>query len=306
MNKPKLYKGTGPFPSMLIKNAAVYARVSSPKNRQTKSLDNQISALLEYVDSQRFLRLAGIYVDVGSGRSADSRKELTRLLKDCRSGNVDVIITKSVSRFARNTVDTLNICRSLKEMKVDVFFHSEGIHSIGENGELSITLAAAIAQSDSYAKSENIKWGLEKSAETHDSKLYSRPCYGYERDEDGQLIINKEKADVVKDIYRKYLDGSSVMKIKKDLEERGIPSPSGGVTWPKRTIEKILCNEKYCGYSLYNRTITLDYPEKKRIENTGQRKRFIAEDHHPVIITQELFNEVQAKISARKRVKHDE
>ena len=152
-------------------------------------MDNQISKLVNYVQKELLLRLHGIYVDIGSGRSAESRKELRRLLDDCKSGDVEVIVTKSVSRFGRNTLDTLTLCRQLKEMGVDVYFDTEGIHSIGLDGELSLTIASAVAESESYEKSTSIKWGLQKSAQHPDSRIFSRGCYGYRKDDVGNLVI---------------------------------------------------------------------------------------------------------------------
>lgn len=266
-------------------------------------MDNQLSKLVDYVNGQLLLRLHGIYVDIGSGRSADSRKELNRLLEECRKGDVEVIVTKSVSRFGRNTLDTLNICRELRGLKVDVFFEQENIHSLGSDGELTLTITSAVAESESFEKSANIRWGLQKSAQNPDSKIFSRVCYGYRKGDDGSLVIDETQAEVVKSIFQMYLDGAGTQKIKDGLEQRGIPSPSGGATWPKRTIEKILVNEKYSGKVVLYKTYAAEYPAVGQIENRGQHEKLQVDDHHPAIITQEMFDAVQNAIEQRRRSK---
>jgi len=301
--KPTVYRGDRPWERYRIKGAGVYIRISTSHGKQTTSLDNQLSKLIDYVNHQLLLRLQGVYVDIGSGRSAESRKELRRLIDDCKSGVVEVIVTKSVSRFGRNTVDTLSLCRQLKEFGVDIYFDTEQIHSIGPDGEMSLTIASALAESESYDKSMSIKWGLQKSAQHPDSKIFSRICYGYQKDTDGALVILEDQAEIVKLIFHMYLSGDSIGKIKGTLEQRGIPAPSGGTAWPKRTIEKILQNEKYTGSVILYKTYTAEYPAKKQIENLGQHELVRVDEHHPAIITQEMFDEVQSAIARRKRKK---
>lgn len=301
--KAVIYSGSFPYEQYRIKNAGVYIRVSTNRKSQLQSVDNQIAALVEYVDRQRFLHMSGIYVDIGSGRSAESRKELRRLLDDCKKKSIEVIVTKSISRFGRNTLEMLNICRRLKEMGVDVYFHREKMHSLGTNGELALSLASAVAESESYDKSMNIRWGLEKSLQNPDSKLYSRVCYGYVKGNDGELIIREDQAEVVRTIFRKYLDGDSVQRIKSSLEQQGIPAPSGGPSWPKRTIEKILCNEKYSGSVCFYKTYNAEYPSVGQIANRGQHGKIQVDNHHPAVIQRELFDAVQALMENRKRKK---
>ena len=302
--KPTVFLGNRPLENARIKNAGVYIRISTSHGKQTTSMDNQLSKLVDYVNHQLLLRLYGVYVDIGSGRDSESRKELRRLLDDCKSGNVEVVITKSVSRFGRNTVDTLSLCRQLKEIGVDVYFDTEQIHSLGPDGEMSLTIASAVAESESYEKSTNIKWGLHKSAQRPESKIFSRVCYGYQKDDNGNLVIHEEQAEIVRLIFQMYFQGDSIVKIKNTLEQRGILSPSGGATWPKRTIEKILENEKYTGSVVLYKTYTAEYPEKRQIENMGQHEQLRVDEHHSAIIPQELFDEVQAAIARRKRKKH--
>lgn len=202
-------------------------------------------------------------------------------------------VTKSVSRFGRNTVDTLSLCRQMKELGVDVYFDTESIHSIGPDGELSLSIASAIAESESYEKSTNIKWGLQKSAQNPDSRIFSRICYGYRKDDKGSLVIDEEQAKVVRMIFQMYLDGASVI----------ILAPLGGAAWPKRTIENILCNEKYAGSVLLYKTFSAEYPARGQIINEGQHEKFQVDDHHPAIIEQDIFDQVQAELTRRKRSK---
>lgn len=222
-----------------IKRAAVYIRVSSNRKRQPRSLDNQSGGLISYVDSSYNLKLEGVYADIGSGRSADTRKELKRLIQDCMDGKIDYIVTKSVSRFGRDTAGTLSLCRKLKEKNINVYFLNENINSLDENGELSLTLHAAVAEGDSCNKSESIKWGIEKSAEDEISAIYSRRCYGYKPDGRGGLAIVKSEAEVVRRIFDSYLSGMGTHAIKVSLEKDKIPSPTNKEKWSKRTIEKI-------------------------------------------------------------------
>ena len=180
------------------------------------------------------------------------------------------IVTKSISRFGRNTVDTLTVLRQLKAASVDVYFETENIHSLDSEGELLITLASAIAQAESEERSKNIKWGIRQSATKPDSAIYSRPCYGYRKDSAGQLIIQEEEADVVRLVYDLYLSGESVVAIIRSLKLLQVETPRGKDTWSKRAIETMLKNEKYTGDVLVYKTYCDEYPKKKRIVNKGR------------------------------------
>lgn len=284
-----------------IKKVAVYARISKSQKDTTGSVDSQISVLLDHIDCNKDLRLEGIYVDVGSGRDAESRKELKRLLKDCKEGRIDMILTKSVSRFGRNVVDMLSITRRLKEMNVDVFFLNDNIHSLDNDGELSLTLLAAVAEGESRSKSENIKWGIAKKAEDPDAPIYSKPCYGYRKDENGELVIHEKEAEIVRRIFDMYLKGMGSIAIGQALEKDKIPSPSGREKWPKATIEKMLRNEKYYGDVVLYKTYMEDYPNTRRKTNSGQHSKLVSESHHDGIISKEKFEEVQELIRKRSR-----
>lgn len=193
---------------------AIYCRVSTSRKEQMDSLNAQIEYYRSYVYRRRDWMLVGEYADIKSGRSASARAQFMQMISSCEEGNVDIIITKTVSRFGRNTVDTIEILRKLKELNVDVFFENEGLHSIDPKNELIISITEAIAQADSESRSENILWGIKRSAANSDAPLYARPCYGYRKDEGGRLAIHESEACTVKHIFDMYLSGSSVLNIK--------------------------------------------------------------------------------------------
>ena len=225
----------------------IYCRVSTASKTQVVSIGHQLSGLIADVANSQQARLYDVYLDIQSGRTSDNRKNLMRLLDDCRTGRVTLVYTKSISRFARNTVDVLTIVRELKKMNVPVYFENEQLYSFDNEAELAISLYGAIAQGESENKSENIKWSLDKAAQNPDAQLYNRKCYGYSNAEDGSLVINDPEAEVIRQIFQMYLDGYSIGGIKKYLEEKGILTSRGKSTWSKRTIETILANEKYVG-----------------------------------------------------------
>jgi DNA invertase Pin-like site-specific DNA recombinase len=288
------------------KRVAIYARISTARSKQTNSVDSQVGYLLDTVNQTIDQVLAGIYVDVGSGRNAETRKELKRLIEDCKNGKIDMVITKSVSRFGRNTANTLSICRELTGYNVDVYFHNENIHSLSPDGELTMTLVAAISEAESQDKSESVKWGIEKKAQDPEASFYNRPCYGYRKGMDGKLLVEEKEAEIVRLIFQAYLDGMSVLGIQRLLHEKGICTPSGSEVWPKRTIEKILSNEKYNGDVVFYKTFTAEFPSEKRIQNTGQHKLLRVNEHHQAIVSHEIFDAVQTAISMRRRKKNVE
>lgn len=292
------------IPRML--RVAIYCRVSTLHDDQLNSLEAQLDYYRNYVQSRVNMVLVGEYADIRSGRSTDDRAQFSAMIQDCLAGKIDLIVTKSISRFGRNTVDTLTVLRQLKAANVDVYFENENIHSLDPDGELIISLASAIAQAESEERSKNIKWGIRQSATNPDSAIYSRPCYGYRKDRSGQLIIHEEEADVVRLVYDLYLSGESVVAIIRILKQLQVETPRGKDTWSKRAIETMLKNEKYAGDVIVYKTYCDEYPKKKRIVNKGQTERFMVEDHHEAIIPKETFEAVQAEIIRRSNVEEDE
>lgn len=228
------------------------------------------------------------------------------MIDDGLAGKFDIIITKTVSRFGRNTPDTLSILRKLKEHHIDVYFETENLHSCDGSNEFLISIIEAIAQAESENRSANVKWGIRRSADNPTSPIYSRPCYGYRKAKTRDLEICTEEAEVVKMIFSLYLQGYSIIAIKKELEKQSIKTPTGKLVWPKRTIETILGNEKYTGDVLVYKTYCDEFPSKKRIINKGQHSKLLVNDLHPVIIDKKTFEEVQNERMRRSNIRVDD
>ena len=229
---------------------------------------------------------AGVYSDIGSGTRIKGRDRFKALLSACRRGKVDMILIKSAYRFARNTVDALKTIRMLRSRNIDIYFERENIHTLHESSEFTLMLVCALAQDESYSKSEDIKWGLRKSFQNPDSKYYQRICYGYTHGQEGKLIIHEEQAETVRLIYEMSASGVSLARISAYLEDMGIPSPRGKEVWSKETLRKILSNEKYTGCVTLQKTFVENYLEHKQLKNIGQLDMFqAAYNHEPIIYT---------------------
>lgn len=277
----------------LDKNVGIYCRVSSSSKEQLNSLVEQISALTRAVANVSQWRLADTFIDIGSARGEQPRREFERLLKECEAHHISIVLTKSISRFGRDTVETLSALRRLKAAGVRVIFEEEHLDTDETDSELMIAVLESFAQSENESRSENIRLGLAKRAATGTSGLYTRRLYGYQKGTDGALIIYDEQAKVVRDIFRWYLDGASVIGIIKKLSDAGIPSPTGKEKWSKHGIEKMLANEKYTGTVTLLDSVTQDY--------VYQMKECI-----PPIITESEFRAVQAERAKRSNVVTDD
>lgn len=242
--------------------------------------------------------LVGIYADIASGVNKKKRIQFNRLIKDCKKKKIDIIVTKSISRFARNTVDFLEVIRMLKKVNVDVYFENEKVLLSKERNEFMVTTYAAIAQEESLMKSRSIKWGLENGYISGDSKIAKRRCYGYEND-NGDLIVNQEEACIVRDIYKMYLEGLSLSGIVKELHQRGIKSSTGKDRWTVSAIDKILSNEKYIGNVLLQKTYVSDALKHIQIKNNGEKAKYLYENNHEGIIDKKTFDLVQTEKAKR-------
>lgn len=271
-----------------VRNTAIYARVSTSSSAQLRSLGKQLQGLTDFIASHVNLRLYDVYIDVDSGRRNSERKGMERLLDDCRAGKVDFIITKSVSRFYRDTVNLLVIVRELAEIGVEIYFQNDNILSTTDESEFIITLIGAIAQAESDEKSKNIKWGIDKAMKNPDSKMNSKLIYGYNRDSNDELVVNPDRAKVVTMIFALYMDGKGLQAIIQELSQKGIQSPRGKEEWSKRSIEKIISDERYTG--MIKTSTGLNYNKLEKIK-------------YPVIIPRSLFEEVQREIAKRKHTK---
>lgn len=263
---------------------AAYCRVSTRSAEQQSSLVAQERYYEEHIKQNPSWVFAGVYSDIGSGTRIKGRSRFKSLLSACKRGKIDMILTKSAHRFARNTVDALKTIRTLKSRNIDIYFEQEDIHSLYESSEFTLTLICARAQEESFSKSEDIKWGLRKSFKNSDSKYYQRICYGYTHDQYGKLIIHEKQAEIVRLIYEMAASGVSLARISAHLKNMGIPSPRGKSVWSKETLRKILLNEKYKGCVTLQKTLVENYLEHRQIKNIGQLDRFYMDYNHAAII----------------------
>ena len=216
------------------------------------------------------------------------------MMNDCTMKKIEQIVTKSISRFGRNTVDTLDAINKLHAIGVDVYFQNEGLNSLNGDNSFMISIIEAIDQEENAQRSENIRWGILKRANAGKGKIFQRKCFGYTHDQDGHLSIEKTEADIVLDIFAWYLSGHSILSIRKELQKREVKSPNGRSAWSKRTLETMLKNEKYVGDVSVMKTYTEKYPKGKRKVNQGEFDRFTLEQSHPAIIPKDVFEKVQA------------
>lgn len=276
-------------PARREKPVGIYCRVSTNDIEQLKSLSSQVSALTRLVASTTQWLLVDVYMDIASSKTGSSRREFNRMLEDCQSNKLKIIITKSISRFGRDTVEMLEALRVMKDSGVRVIFEQEDLDTADTDSELMIAIVESFAQAENESRSDNIKWGLKQRAASGTSKLYDRKCYGYDHDENGRLIINEGEAVTVQKIFKWYLEGKSVLGIMKELEQQDIPSPTGKEKWPKRTIDVLLSNEKYTG------NVRLFDSEKREVQ-------YLSENNHTAIISTEIFQAVQIEKTKRSNV----
>ena len=283
---------------------AAYCRVSTDTEEQATSYEAQIAHYTEYIQKNPEWEFAGVYADDGiSGTNTKKRSEFNRMIEDCEAGNIDMIITKSISRFARNTLDCLKYIRQLKEKNIPVFFEKESINTMDAKGEVLITIMASLAQQESQSLSQNVKLGLQFRYQNGQVQINHNHFLGYTKDENGNLIIDPEQAEVVKRIYREYLEGYSMDKIAKGLEADGILTGAGKTKWWSSMINKILRNEKYIGDALLQKTYTTDFLSKTRVKNNGIVPQYYVEGNHEAIILKDIFLRVQDELVRRRVVK---
>ena len=278
-----------------LKRVAAYARVSIGKDAMLHSLAAQVSYYSELIQHNPEYEYVGVYADEGLSGTRESRPEFQRMLKDCRDGKIDRILCKSISRFARNTVVLLETVRELKGLGVSVYFEEQNIDTMSGDGEFMLSILASFAQKESRSVSENCKWRVRKKFEQGIPTGFG--MYGYEV-RNGSFTIVPEEAEVVRRIFRMYLDGMGSVRIMKALIADNIPAPEGGL-WNASVIMMILRNEKYAGDLLLQKFFTNNHVEKKQCFNRGELPQyFVAEDHEP-IIDRETFDAVQAEITRR-------
>ena len=279
---------------------AAYCRVSTDSEEQASSYEVQVAHYTQFIQKNPEWELAGIYADDGiTGTNTKKREEFNRMIQDCMDGNIDMIITKSISRFARNTLDCLKYIRELKEKNIPVFFEKENINTMDSKGEVLLTIMASLAQQESQSLSQNIKLGLQYRFQNGEVRVNHSRFLGYTKDEEGNLIIEPAEAEVVKRIYREYLEGASLLQIGRGLEADGILTGAGKTKWRPETLKKILQNEKYIGDALLQKTYTVDFLNKKRVQNKGIVPQYYVENSHEPIIPRDLYMQVQEEMIRR-------
>lgn len=299
MRKISTLKSEFPLPPKR-KRVAAYARVSVNTERLLNSISAQVSYYSTLIQSNPEWEYAGVYADCGvSGTSIEHRTEFQRLLADCEAGLIDIVMTKSISRFARNTLDLLEVIRHLKELGVEVRFEKENINSMSGDGELMLTLLASFAQEESRSISENIKWSIRKRFEAGIPNGRFR-IFGYRWDGD-HLVVKPDEAAVVRRIYRNFLDGKSRLETERELAAEGITTLNG-CRWVDSGIKEVLTNVTYTGNLLFQKEYVCDpFSHKKRV-NKGDLPQYFVEDAHEAIIDKEVFNYVQAEMARRREL----
>ena len=248
--------------------------------------------------------MADIFADDGiTGTNTKKRDEFNRMIEECMAGNIDMIITKSISRFARNTLDCLKYIRQLKDKNIAVFFEKENINTMDSKGEVLLTIMASLAQQESQSLSQNVKLGIQYRYQQGEVQVNHKRFLGYTKDENKQLVIDPEGAEVVKRIYREYLEGASLLQIARGLEADGILTAAGKAKWRPETLKKILQNEKYIGDALLQKTYTVDFLSKKRVKNNGIVPQYYVENSHEPIIPRDLFMQVQEEMVRRANLR---
>ena len=312
--EPKHNKVVAEFPldeKKLIR-AAAYARVSTDSDEQFTSFEAQVSYYTQLIESNPEYKFVKVYADEGiSGTQLKKRKGFNEMLAAARRHEFDLLFTKSLSRFARNTVDSISAIRELKELGIDVYFEEQKLHTINATGELIITILSALAQEESRNISENVKWGIRKSFQDGKIMIPYKSFLGYERGKNGSPEINEEEAEVVRTIYRMFWEGFSTHQIAKWLNEKKVPMPSKKVDengeyiykWQPATINSILTNEKYKGEAILQKTYIDDYLTHKQVKNDGKEiPIYHVKDSHPFIIPPEEWDMVQVEMERRNKM----
>lgn len=297
----RLHTGA-PLSQTRAKNVAGYARVSTDHDDQVSSYQAQVDYYTRYITDHSGWELAGIYTDEGiTGTSTKKRAGFQAMVTDALAGKIDLIVTKSVSRFARNTVDSLTTVRTLKEHGVEVYFEKENIWTFDAKGELIITIMSSLAQEEARSISENVTWGHRKRFADGKVTLPFSRFLGYDRGEDGNLVINELEAVTVRYIYSMFLEGLSLTAIAKHLKAEGHLSPGGNQNWPLGTLRSILTNEKYKGDALLQKSYVADFLTKRQITNQGEVPQYYVTGNHEAIINPAVWDFVQAELAAIKK-----
>ncbi len=291
----KLTPRTFKLPKIKKIRVAAYARVSTEKDEQHNSLEAQKAYFTKYIKERNNWQFAGLYYDDGiSGLSRKNRDGFNRLIEDALQGKIDLIVTKSISRFARNTLDTISTIRKLKGRGIGVFFQKENIHTLDSKSEFVLTLMSSFAQEESRSISENCTWGKRKSFADGKVTVPFTRFLGYDRGEHGELIVNKEEAKIVEFMYSLAILGFNASEIKRELEANHVKTPSGLCSWSYQAVHAILTNEKYKGDALLQKSFTVNFLTKEKKKNEGELPKYYVENDHEAIISRAVHDYVQS------------
>ena len=283
---------------------AAYCRVSTDSDEQATSYEAQVEHYTTYIRSNPDWECAGIYADDGiSGTNTKKREEFNRMIQDCMDGKIEMVITKSISRFARNTLDCLQYIRKLKDRGIPVYFEKENINTMDAKGEVLLTIMASLAQQESQSLSQNVKIGLQYRYQSGKVKMNYNRFLGYTKGEDGNLVVVPEEAAVVRRIFREYLAGESLWDICHSLMRDDIRTGAGKTKWVPSTVRRILSNEKYIGDALLQKTYTVDFLTKKRVKNRGIVPQYYVEGSQEAIVSKEVFRRTQEEIFRRANMR---
>lgn len=279
---------------------AAYCRVSTDDEEQLTSYEAQKNYYTDKIMTNKEWTMAGIFADEGiTGTSARKRPEFLRMIRQCKQGKIDIVLTKSISRFARNTVDCLNYVRALKELGIAVIFEKENMNTLEIDSEILITMLGAFAQSESESISANVRWGIRQAMKEGKATIQYKYLYGYRKGDDSKPEIIPDQAEVVRKIYDMFLSGTPVRGIQEYLNTSAVPNINGEPKWARSAIDSILTNEKYCGDVLLQKTYIDDCINKKVKKNTGQLPMYLVQNHHEGIISRETFDAAQAELARR-------
>ena len=290
-----------PLNDLRRRRVAGYARVSTDSEEQATSYDAQVDYYTKYINANAMWQFAGMYTDEGiTATNTNHRDGFNQMVEDALAGRIDLIITKSISRFARNTVDSLTTVRKLKEKGVEIYFEKENIWTLDAKGELLITIMSSLAQEESRSISENTTWGKRKSFADGKASVGFKTFLGYDRGPNGEFVINEEQAVTVRYIYKRFLEGFTPYHIAKELTEMGVETPAGKDKWHQSSVTSILTNEKYKGDALLQKYYTKDFLTHKQVVNNGEVPQYYVEGHHEGIVTADQYEQVQAEFLRRK------
>ena len=283
---------------------AAYARVSTEQDEQESSYEAQVDYYTGYIESRPDWELVGVFADKGiTGTNTKNRQQFKKMIEMALNGQIDLILTKSISRFARNTVDTLQTVRKLKAEGVEVIFEKENIHTLDPKCEVMLTIMSSLAQEESRSMSENIRWGKQKSMRDGKVAMSYSHFLGYRKGPDGRPEIVEDEAKIVRGIYELFLNGTAIAQIARILTANNIPTPGGKTNWRISTVRSILSNEKYKGEAILQKTYTVDYLTKQVRKNKGEKPSYVVHLSHEPIIDPDTFDRVQRELERRSNAR---